>query len=1266
MEYEHEDVVRSNARRILGDEDLVNDVVQETYLAAWRDRRNKKANQRAWLARVARNFALMRLRARSRSDRREKTAVRSESTPSAAAEAERRELKGLVARTLRDLDEPHTTVIRLRYQESLTFAEIGDRLGVSEHSARYQVRVAIERIRAKLERPRRGPWVLFPLPWSAWPRRRRRRAAFALTLVVATGATVFLAVGGTGDSRQSRVTDRALARDTDEPTNGSVSTLVDGDPGDPNRVAGPDLNVSGTVYHAGVAQAGVRVSAFRAYHMPEDPRTDAAAPIVSSLTGANGSYALRVPRRTRLTILAKARGRAPEIILVHAPKEGDVEAADMHLGAADTWRFRVVDRELRPIAGAAVRAEVGGAYTAPAVSEAVTDTSGRATLDVPFLDDYRQGRVIVRARGYATLEYHQGQRSILPTVPWENPIVLLGGCTLRGVVRDERGKPVSGCAVTAFCRDRTLWHQYASSTKTDENGAYRLDNLPPLPVSRVQVQPPEGSKLAIVRHDVLEPLSLGKTPIDYDVALRAGQTVSGVAVRARDGAELPGALVRLFWRNDAIRLVVRGRVMGLHATTIADENGRFRFTGLPPGDYALEAVADAADGAPLARFVSRRDTINKPISIDFTAGAGDIDEQRVLLHECGSVRVPLGVPAERFIGGRAPDRQTTIAVRLVVGGAMIESVADPRGEIVFDRVPVGTAQLFVNDVPWASEFQVKAGAPVGVEVVKPKYAVINVFVTDEAGHAIEGAGVAVAPGRLPSEILDAIAHRYVRREVCRTGAAGKCRRYISGAERAQLAHGALLAVKKVGYDLIVMRGIELPPIGEVSEMRVTLTRKRVVAGTVAGVRADEACQIEVKRTGQFGSAWYVAGARIGPGPFRLVGLHPGAHRLRAGNSRAAAAPRPVKTGATEIRLELHPTRRDVFEGALLDQAGRAIPQGSVELLLDGRSVASTRTQPNGTWRFRMPSHPYKIQVGAGSSGLAFTSLPEPLRATPGAFHRIKVQLGDGVSGRITDAAQKPLRAWVALRDPVSTKTTDTCRVVQTDAAGGFAFPGIDPRFTEIVVLATEFRPYKQVLDRRLLKFGIVLGADDPVRGRVESADGRAPGPMRLRLLPANGSTRRTLAQLRGPIDAFHGRAVLHVETETSSDEEGRFEFRHLPPGQYLIVAADPSVRVVRPTPVAVGAAEPAADPVLKLHDARTVRGVITGLEGGPDPSGWHAVLSFNRVRLARVPVDASGTFEFGGVPNVAIRISLEATSGEADPVEVDATSVHVRLTWRDT
>ncbi|MCA8940966.1 MAG: RNA polymerase sigma factor, partial [Planctomycetes bacterium] len=134
----------------LVDDDEVDDILQETWIAALAARRI--LHPRAWLKRVAHNLARGRRRGAVRRRARETAAAKPEALPSTAEIVERVHAHRELATAVTEVTEPYRTAVLLRYFEQLTPREIAERLGIPASTVRTRIERGLEQVRGRLER----------------------------------------------------------------------------------------------------------------------------------------------------------------------------------------------------------------------------------------------------------------------------------------------------------------------------------------------------------------------------------------------------------------------------------------------------------------------------------------------------------------------------------------------------------------------------------------------------------------------------------------------------------------------------------------------------------------------------------------------------------------------------------------------------------------------------------------------------------------------------------------------------------------------------------------------------------------------------------------------------------------------------------------------------------------------------------------------------------------------------------------------------------
>jgi len=139
------------ARTLARDRDDADDLVQESWIAAWQRQPDASRPMRAWLTKVVRDVAGMKRRSEQRRVAREAI------TPVARAAAapdellERMRLHRLLVDLVLELDEPYRSTILAHFVEDRTLASIAKSLGIPAGTVRKRLWVALSRLRAGLD-----------------------------------------------------------------------------------------------------------------------------------------------------------------------------------------------------------------------------------------------------------------------------------------------------------------------------------------------------------------------------------------------------------------------------------------------------------------------------------------------------------------------------------------------------------------------------------------------------------------------------------------------------------------------------------------------------------------------------------------------------------------------------------------------------------------------------------------------------------------------------------------------------------------------------------------------------------------------------------------------------------------------------------------------------------------------------------------------------------------------------------------------------------
>lgn len=148
----HASFLRALAQGMLGDAHGAEDVVQDTWVAAFERPPKSPLNLRGWLGTVARHFALRSRRSEERRERRDRASARPEAIVPAGEVAESETVLRAVTDAVLALDEPYRTAILLRYFEDLDPARIAERQGIPLATVRSRLQRAHAKLRDRLDR----------------------------------------------------------------------------------------------------------------------------------------------------------------------------------------------------------------------------------------------------------------------------------------------------------------------------------------------------------------------------------------------------------------------------------------------------------------------------------------------------------------------------------------------------------------------------------------------------------------------------------------------------------------------------------------------------------------------------------------------------------------------------------------------------------------------------------------------------------------------------------------------------------------------------------------------------------------------------------------------------------------------------------------------------------------------------------------------------------------------------------------------------------
>ena len=159
---QHSRAVFRLAFRMTGNEQDAEDVVQETFLRAYRqlDKYEARSSFSTWLYRIASNYSLDLIRMRKRhEDKRERGKAEERdilqtlpvNTPGPDRITYSRQVQERVNEALNELSAQERTAFVLRHFEGMSIDEIGEALGTGTNATKHSIFRAVQKLRRSLE-----------------------------------------------------------------------------------------------------------------------------------------------------------------------------------------------------------------------------------------------------------------------------------------------------------------------------------------------------------------------------------------------------------------------------------------------------------------------------------------------------------------------------------------------------------------------------------------------------------------------------------------------------------------------------------------------------------------------------------------------------------------------------------------------------------------------------------------------------------------------------------------------------------------------------------------------------------------------------------------------------------------------------------------------------------------------------------------------------------------------------------------------------------
>ena len=664
--------VQAVARANAGTHADADDIAQETFIDAFRKLDTlREANKFAhWLMRIARNkacdWAAAEIRERVK---REAGAVQGGQD---APTAEQRELYALLHQELESMPAEQREILALFHFAGHGTREIAGMLGISHVAVRKRLqrgREALgERMLHRMEGLERDPAAVrqrarkiygaavgIPAAWEAqgaatsgvagfavsagWSGVAAKGAVFAIACAALAGAYWGISrlegrkvmgaqtvAGSLGPASQGAGVSTEVGNASPTPNGADIS-------GKPSRPLGEGV-IYGTVFGT-----DDQPMADTAVHLYLHNGSVAYPPQASDSMGRFRFESVPVGDAFYTLWAVSPDGHAAATLWEVMMEDHPISQRFLELEPTQPITGTVVDPDDNPIAGARVlplarqRSEGGAPERTIATEPVFTDGSGR--FEVPYLAE-GQWHCWARAEGFAPVWFGP-----VATGADAGSVTLPHGNTITGtLVSQSTGETVSGVEVILVDGGDPMQPPKLSQRETTgPEGRFQFADLPAFPVRLFTEEGwiAEPVKVALGLGGAVPPIQLFALP---GAAVR-GQVVTG------DGGEGVGGL----------KVTLRERLRA-PKTALTDDGGRYSFSGLPAGNYAVSVTANVE---PHQRAVAL-ELGDMEEGLDFKTQRGNIQVSGEVANSSGTPMAGVRVEAFDQSGVMAPRTQVTDAI----------------------------------------------------------------------------------------------------------------------------------------------------------------------------------------------------------------------------------------------------------------------------------------------------------------------------------------------------------------------------------------------------------------------------------------------------------------------------------------------------------------------------------------------------------------------------------------------------------------------------
>jgi uncharacterized GH25 family protein len=922
----------------------------------------------------------------------------------------------------------------------------------------------------------------------------------------------------------------------------------------------------------GAPLAGATVTAFEM--VPEAQRLalwmstgPAREPLATAKTDSKGKFSLTVERTGIVELTIDAAG------FVAAER---LATQTMDLGAVPL-------QEGKPFRGVVVGAD-GPVAGATIVTGFIAFTTGEDGGFALTLREQNAPRLRVYHPDFAPLDIPQGKASRI------QKLQLSKGVSVRGSVKDSKGEPVAGAALTVD------GHPYGSS---GEDGSFTLARLSP---TWKEITAVEGSRVATASR-------IGNRP-EYSLRLVPGATISGTVRNTKSGANEPWVVVGL---------APAERMGPSISNALTDAKGTFSIGPIAPGRYRLQVSSP----------------IFAPSDADIAVSGGS------------SIRRDISVEPLSVISGTVTDQN-----RRPVAAAMLSSVETSREDIMMMRRSIqspawsGPDGVFVYRTPGernvsleakrrglppgrSDSLDLKAGATrSGVRIVVPRGIEVAGRVTSVSEDPLRGASIRFTPATGPQQMMVRrmiSGASFIDPEIIYTDAEG---RFTASLEAGKYD----LGVQREGYASETIAAIQVE--SGIEPLEIRLEEGVSIAGRVVRPDGTGVSDVNINVMDDVSRRVWASPVTTGPdGAFTFADLRPGSVTVMA--TSIGQNIREIRTTeAPESNLIIEVPAGGTIRGRVVDKGtGRPVTSFEVGPSGERRGGGMVMMGPPNLSRFQSDDGSFEIaDIPEGSVELLVQAAGYVSTKVPGIEVKaggvtddveISIEAGTRITGRVLgpDGSAVPRAAISRVAEgpvapgPVGRRN----EAVVSDGEGNYILEGIPEGDIELRAthqsFVTETKSVKVAGREMQVDFRLGRGAE--VQGVVVTDTG----------VPVAGA------------DVWARSAAANSGGESAkTDANGMFRMGGLAEGRYSFHASKSGMVRGSVDDVAVGTGIPIR---IELGSGGTITGRVLGLE--PSEMSSVQVVALTGSARAQSGVSPDGSFTIDGVAPGSTRVFAQGT-----------------------